>query len=46
MEQIAEIAVFLAVLVLVEGEGRDGWSLVRVEGDGVEGYIASRLLTE
>ena len=35
-----------AVLVLVEGEGRDGWSLVRVEGDGVEGYIASRLLSE
>jgi uncharacterized protein YgiM (DUF1202 family) len=35
-----------AVLVLVSGEGREGWSLVRVEGDGVEGYIASRLLTE
>ncbi|MFZ9198228.1 MAG: SH3 domain-containing protein [Paracoccaceae bacterium] len=35
-----------AVLVLVEGQGPDGWSLVRVEGDGVEGYIASRLLTE
>jgi uncharacterized protein YgiM (DUF1202 family) len=35
-----------AVLVLVEGAGSDGWSLVRVEGDGVEGYIASRLLAE
>lgn len=35
-----------AVLVLVEGEGRDGWSLVRIEGDGVEGYVASRLLAE
>lgn len=34
------------VLVVVQGEGADGWSLIRVEGDGVEGYIASRLLTE
>ena len=35
-----------AVLVLVEGEGADGWSFVRIEGDGVEGYVAARLLTE
>ena len=35
-----------AVLVQVTGEGPEGWSLVRVEGDGVEGYIASRLLME
>lgn len=35
-----------AVLVLVEGEGPDGWSLIRIEGDGIEGYVASRLLTE
>lgn len=35
-----------AVLVVVEGEGADGWSLIRIEGDGVEGYVASRLLTE
>lgn len=35
-----------AVLVQVAGEGPEGWSLVRVEGDGVEGYIASRLLME
>ena len=35
-----------AVLVLVEGEGADGWSLIRIEGDGIEGYVASRLLTE
>lgn len=35
-----------AVLVLVEGEGPDGWSLIRIEGDGVEGYIASRLLAD
>lgn len=35
-----------AVLVLVEGEGPESWSLIRIEGDGVEGYVASRLLTE
>lgn len=35
-----------AVLVVAEGEGPDGWSLIRIEGDGVEGYVASRLLTE
>lgn len=35
-----------AVLVLVEGEGPDGWSLIRIEGDGIEGYVASRLLSE
>lgn len=35
-----------AVLVLVEGQGSGGWSLIRIEGDGIEGYVASRLLTE
>ena len=35
-----------SVLVVVQGEGPDGWSLIRIEGDGVEGYIASRLLAE
>lgn len=35
-----------AVLVVQQGEGPDGWSLIRIEGDGVEGYIAARLLTE
>ena len=35
-----------SVLVVVQGEGPDGWSLIRIEGDGVEGYVASRLLTE
>lgn len=35
-----------AVLVLSYGEGPEGWSHIRIEGDGVEGYIASRLLTE
>lgn len=35
-----------AVLVVVEGEGANGWSLVRIEGDGLEGYVASRLLSE
>lgn len=35
-----------SVLVVAQGEGADGWSLIRIEGDGIEGYIASRLLTE
>ena len=35
-----------AVLVVSAGEGPDGWSLIRIEGDGVEGYVASRLLSE
>ncbi len=35
-----------SVLVVVQGEGAGSWSLIRIEGDGVEGYIASRLLTE
>ena len=35
-----------AVLVVSAGEGPDGWSLIRIEGDGVEGYVASRLLAE
>ena len=35
-----------AVLVVTAGTGSDGWSLIRIEGDGVEGYVAARLLTE
>ena len=35
-----------SVLVVAQGEGADGWSLIRIEGDGVEGYIASRLLSQ
>lgn len=35
-----------AVLVVSAGTGPDGWSLIRIEGDGVEGYVASRLLKE
>lgn len=35
-----------AVLVVSAGTGPDGWSLIRIEGDGVEGYIASRLLSD
>ena len=35
-----------SVLVVVRGEGADSWSLIRIEGDGIEGYIATRLLTE
>lgn len=33
------------VLVVPEAGPVDGWSRVRLEGDGVEGYIATRLLT-
>ena len=33
------------VLVVLEENPIDGWSKVRLEGDGIEGYIASRLLT-
>ena len=35
-----------AVQVLAYGEGAEGWSLIRIEGDGIEGYVATRLLTE
>jgi uncharacterized protein YgiM (DUF1202 family) len=35
-----------AVLEVVAGAGPDGWSLVRIEGDGIEGYVATRLLRE
>ena len=34
------------VLVVVEADAPDGWALVRIEGDGVEGYVAARLLSE
>lgn len=34
------------VLVVTKDDDADGWSLIRIEGDGIEGYIASRLLTE
>ncbi len=34
------------VLVVVEDAPTNGWSKVRLEGDGVEGYIATRLLTQ
>ena len=35
-----------AVLGVSEGEGPDGWALIRIEGDGTEGYVAARLLRE
>jgi uncharacterized protein YgiM (DUF1202 family) len=31
--------------VTVVADKGDGWVLVRIEGDGVEGYVAGRLLT-
>lgn len=34
------------VIVVTEGQGPDGWSLIRIEGDGLEGWVAARLLTE
>jgi len=34
------------VLVVLEPSPVQGWSLVRIEGDGVEGYVATRLLRE
>lgn len=34
-----------AVTVVVEAETPDGWALIRLEGDGVEG-VAARLLRE
>lgn len=32
--------------VLVVAEVADGWLQVRVEGDGIEGFVAARLLTD
>lgn len=32
--------------VSIVSEAADGWVLVRIEGDGAEGYVASRLLTD
>jgi SH3-like domain-containing protein len=34
------------VLVVEEDTPIDGWSRIRLEGDGIEGYIATRLLSE
>lgn len=36
--------VVLADAVLVTEDLGDGWSRIRIEGDGVEGYIATRFL--
>ena len=33
------------ILVVLDDSPVEGWSRVRLEGDGVEGYIATRLLT-
>ena len=32
--------------VSVVGDAGDGWVLIRIEGDGAEGYVAARLLTD
>ena len=34
------------VLVVAEENPVEGWSRVRLEGDGIEGYVATRLLSE
>jgi hypothetical protein len=34
------------VLVVVEADGPDGWAMIRIEGDGIEGYVSARLLSE
>jgi uncharacterized protein YgiM (DUF1202 family) len=34
-----------SVLIVSEEEGPDAWAMIRIEGDGVEGFVASRLLT-
>ena len=34
------------VLVVQEANPTKGWSRVRLEGDGMEGYVATRLLSE
>ena len=33
------------VLVVVEEQPLRGWSRIRIEGDGIEGYVSTRLLT-
>ncbi|MBC7477775.1 MAG: SH3 domain-containing protein [Pseudorhodobacter sp.] len=33
------------VLVVIEEQPIEGWSRVRIEGDGIEGYVSTRLLT-
>lgn len=35
-----------AVLVISQTDEENGWSLIRIEGDGVEGYVATQLLRE
>jgi uncharacterized protein YgiM (DUF1202 family) len=35
-----------AVTLVSQSDGAEGWSLIRIEGDGIEGYVANRLLTE
>lgn len=41
---IARLARDEAVLVVSQTGAENGWSLIRIEGDGVEGYVATQLL--
>ena len=34
------------LVVLEEGGAAEGWSRVRIEGDGIEGFVATRFLTD
>lgn len=34
------------VLVVAVDEGPDSWAMIRIEGDGVEGYVSAALLSE
>jgi len=33
-------------IVTVVSETSDGWAQIRIEGDGIEGWVASRFLTQ
>lgn len=43
---IARLARDEAVLVVSQTDEENGWSLIRIEGDGVEGYVATQLLRQ
>jgi hypothetical protein len=43
---IARLSRDEAVLVVSQTDEENGWSLIRIEGDGVEGYVATQLLRQ
>jgi hypothetical protein len=34
------------VLVVAEADDPEGWAMIRIEGDGLEGYVSAALLSE